>query len=245
MGSFITVSKTGRVPVRSAVRGFSLVELLVVVTILSILFAMALPGFVALGPSRKTAIHELSGFLENARIRAVSSQREIFVAFADGSFPGDDGQYRSYAIYMDEDEAGTPEDEELPHPLRQITPWRTLPKGIVFGLGAHFESEDGESLRTVFDMPSRQEFLVKTGTAGFQTVRLPYLRFSANGGILSPSFADSDALHVAIVEGGVSARGSGVSLRGSHPGVKNRREFANGECLRIAYYTGHVHIITD
>ncbi|HQZ27728.1 MAG: prepilin-type N-terminal cleavage/methylation domain-containing protein [Verrucomicrobiales bacterium] len=244
MGSSVTVSKTGRALFRSAVRGFSLVELLVVITILSVLMAMALPGFVALGPSRKTAIHELAGFLGNARFRAVSSQREVFVAFADGSFPGEDGQYRSYAIYMEE-EAGSSKDEKIPRPLRQITPWRTLPKGVVFGIGAHFEGEDGESLRTIFDVPSRQEFLVKTGTAGVFAVRLPYLRFAANGGILSPPFVESDALHVAIVEGGVSERGSGVSLRGSHAGVNGRGEFANGECLRIAYYTGHVRIITD
>jgi prepilin-type N-terminal cleavage/methylation domain-containing protein len=245
MGSAVTIIKTGRDLRRGADRGFSLIEMLIVATIVSLLLALAVPGFVALGPSRKTAIHELAGFLESARARAVSSQRDMFVAFADGSFPGEEGRYRSYAIFTEEEGEGADVEAMASRPLRQVTPWRSLPRGIVFGLGEHFQAAAGDTLRTVFDLSSRQEFPVKTGTAGSVSVPLPCLRFAANGGIVAPSFADSDALHVAIVEGSVAAGGSGISLTGARPGVNGRGEFANGECLRIAYYTGHVHIITE
>ena len=134
-------------------RAFSLVELLVVTSIVALLLALTLPGFVALGPSRKTAIHEVSGFLENARARAVAAKSEMIVAFADEWFHDESGSYRAYALFT----PGITEFGEIKEgeALRQLTPWRYLPDGLVFAAGRHFEVENGISFRTIHELSYR------------------------------------------------------------------------------------------
>jgi len=237
-------SPAGRktVPRFSRPAAFSLIEILVVMSIVGVLLALAAPGFVSLGPNRKMAIHEVSGFLENARARSVAAGTEMIVAFADESFPDEDGAYRSYALFTLEGSAagvgGT-------RPLRQLSPWRTLPEGLVFARSEHFDVEAGIAFRTILDAPVRQHFPAPGAAGTSAAMILPYLLFGPEGGVLVPPFSDADALHVGIAEGYYD-RGTGrVELTSTRPGRSGTGQFANGECLQVGYYTGRSRILTD
>lgn len=236
-------SRTANASGREAGEGFSLVEILVVSAVIGLLLALTVPGLVASSPSRKSAIHEVSGFLENARSRAMASQTEMIVAFADGSFPGE-GAYRSYALFQLE---SAPEDSPGGPPLRQLSPWKTLPKGMVFGHGVHFEVPGGTVFRTLFDLAERRDFplppTIPGGDGGIAP--LPSLHFGPDGGIRFPAFPDADALHLGVVEGFFSRERRAVELTATRPGVNGTGTYANGECLEVGFYTGRSRILTD
>ncbi len=221
---------------------FSLIEMLVVMSIVGVLLALAAPGFVSLGPNRKMAIHEVSGFLENARARSVAARTEMIVAFADGNFPDEEGAYRSYALFtLDGSAAGG----GGPRPLRQLSPWRTLPEGLVFARSEHFDVDDGIAFRTILDAPVRRFFPVPAATGTSGEMNLPYLLFGPEGGVLVPSFPDADALHVGIAEGHYDRETGRVALTSTRPGRGGTGQFANGECLQVGYYTGRSRILSD
>lgn len=226
-------------------RAFSLIEILVVMSIVALLLALAAPGFVALGPSRKTAVHEVSGFLENARARSMATQSEMIVAFADGNFHGGEGAYRSYALFtLDGDASGGSGGR----PLRQLSPWRVLPKGLIFAHAEHFEVEKDLAFRTILDAPFRRRFptpLSATASAPSEGMVLPYLLFGPDGGVLVPPFSDADALHVGIAEGYFDSGSRRIELTSTRPGRNGAGKFANGECIEVGYYTGRSRILTD
>lgn len=206
------------------------------------LLALAAPGFVALGPNRKMAIHEVSGFLENARARAVAVQSEMLVAFADENFPGEKGAFRSYALFTLD---GSVPGGDGERPLRQLSPWQILPKGLVFARGEHFDVADGIAFRTILDAPVRRLFPGPAGSIPSEGMVLPYLLFGPEGGVLVPTFTDADALHVGIAEGNYDAGTGRIELTSTTPGISGTGLFANGECLEVGYYTGRSRILTD
>lgn len=213
-----------------------------VTSIVGLLLALAAPGFVTLGPNRKMAIHEVAGFLENARARAVAAQAEMMVVFADGNFPGEDGAYRSYTLFTQEDR---PAGESGERPLRQLSPWRTLPKGLVLAHSEHFAVEEGMAFRTILDAPARRLFPAPASSGSSEGMVLPYLLFGPDGGVRVPSFSDADALHVGIAEGHYDSGSGRIELTATRPGRGGAGVFANGECLEVGYYTGRSRILTD
>lgn len=223
--------------------GFSLVEILVVSGVIGLLLALTVPGLVAFTPSRKSAIHEVSGFLENARSRAMASQTDMIVAFADGNFPGE-GAYRSYALFQLE---GANEDPPDKRALRQLSPWRSLPPGMVFGHGEHFEVPGGTAFRTLFEVPEPRDFPLPAVNPGGDggTAALPSLHFGPDGGVRFPVFSDADALHLAVIEGFYSQERRAVELTATRPGVNGTGTYGNGECLEVGFYTGRSRILTD
>lgn len=233
--------RNGSVPC-SGDRAFSLTEILVVTSIVGLLLALAAPGFAVLGPNRKMAIHEVSGFLENARARSVAEQSEMLVAFADGNFPTEEGAYRSYALFTLD---GTAAESFGDRPVRQLSPWRPLPRGLVFAQGEHFEVETGTSFRTILDAPVRRLFPIPASIETRGEMVLPYLLFGPEGGILVPPFPHADALHVGIVEGFYDKAAGRTVLTSTRPGRNGRGEYANGECLEVGFYTGRSRILTD
>lgn len=215
--------------VRSA---FSLVEMLVVLSIVSLLLAVAAPSFVSMNPSRKAGIHEVAGFLEGARAKAVASRSEMAVSFADASFPVQGGALRSYALFAkEEDESGRPS-------LRRLSPWRTLPEGLVFASGVHFDAVSDAAFRTLHDVSGTLPFPVP-GSAGGDSPQLPLpcVVFGPDGSVRSPAFFDADALHVGLIEGFHDPAGGTVVVASAG---KSR-----GECLSIGHCTGRVRILTD
>lgn len=229
-------------PGRSA---FSLIELLVVMGMVSLLLAIAAPSFVSLNPVRKTGIHELAGFLENARAEAIARRAPRIVAFADVGFPGESGALRAYALFDEENgDDGTNGNGSTPR-FRRLSPWQMLPEGLVFARGDDFEVSGGEAFRTLHDLVGERHFAMPTPSGEDGEARpLPSLVFGPDGGIRSPGFADADALHLGIVEG-FRDPSTGKVIHTSTRSSASGREIPNGECLEVGYYTGRPRILTD
>lgn len=224
-------------------RGFSLVEILVVMGVVSLLLALAVPGMVSIAPVRKTALYEMKGFLEYARAEAVARDREVYVAFADGKFPGRFAPFRTYAAFVaaGEEREGLIRSQEI----AQISEWKTLPEGTVFVGGDEFEVVEGAQLRTVIESAFRRTFPVKA-TGRTESVQLPFLLFSPSGRVMVPAFFDAEALHVGIAEGYFDREISPSPVfTAQRPGVDDTGGYAQAECLAIEYYTGRTRAITD
>jgi hypothetical protein len=219
---------------------FSLVELLLVMAVAGTLLALAAPALLELGPSRKAAAMELSGFLERARTRAMTSGEEVFVAFADGNHPVDSLKFRAFAFFLADGSSG--EEEAIAQmPLRQVSEWLELPGGIVFGNASLFEIEPDYSFRTLHDTPAKRAFDVQTGSGAAVSVDFPYLVFSPRGSVIYPSIVDADALNLAIVEGTVNEQGNDIIAYGNRASNGSLR----AELIRISSYTGRASILTD
>jgi prepilin-type N-terminal cleavage/methylation domain-containing protein len=229
-------------PGRSA---FSLIELLVVTAVVSLLLAIAAPSFVSFNPGRKTGIHELSGFLENARAEAIARRAPRIVAFADAGFPGESGALRAYALFEEVNVEDDPGEGGATPRFHRLSPWRALPEGLVFARGSDFEVSGGEPFRTLHDLVAGRHFAVPTssGSEG-ETRPLPSLVFGSDGGIRSPGFADADALHLGIVEG-FRDPSTGRVIHTTTRTSASGRELPSGECLEVGYYTGRPRILTD
>lgn len=213
--------------------------------IVSLLLALSVPGLVSSYPSRKTAVYELKGFLESARSEAVTRKREVYVAFADKSFPGETGPYRAFASFaaMEGEKHGVIGNQVL----EQISEWRSLPDGIAFVHGKEFETIDEAAFRTILDSPYRRIFETRVRGNHTETVEveLPFLLFSTNGRVLVPSFFDMDALHVGIAEGNFERNRNRVVFTAKRPAVSGPGEFPQTECIALEYYTGRSRVITD
>jgi prepilin-type N-terminal cleavage/methylation domain-containing protein len=229
-------------PGRSA---FSLIELLVVMAVVSLLLAIAAPSFVSLNPARKTGIHELAGFLENARAEAIARRAPRIVAFADDGFPGESGALRAYALFEEASAKNEADENGSTTRFRRLSPWRTLPEGLVFARGDDFEVSGGEAFRTLHDLVAERRFAVpSTSGSDGDAQPLPSLVFGPDGGIRSPGFTDADALHLGIVEGFRDPSTGKVTYTATRPSASGR-EFPNSECLEVGYYTGRPRILTD
>ncbi len=223
----------------SKLGAYSLVELLVVVAVVGLLLAFAAPGLVALGPSRKAGLHQIAGFLDRARAEAIATGEERIVAFADERFPMAGEALRAYALFAP-DPATKGAAGGGPSPLRslrRLSPWRTLPKGLVFARGESFEAADGAAFRTLHDLARTQAVPLPDPDGGADGGALPQpcLVFGPDGGVRRPDRSDADALHLGLVEGyfDPATKRPVTTSRGS------------GDCLGIGYYTGRVRLLTD
>ncbi len=231
LASCFTVTNNGE-----ARMGFSLLELLIVMAIVGLLLALTDPGMLNMGPSRKGAAMEMSGFLERARSKAVSSEKEVFIAFANGNHPVKSLRFRSFAFFMEEVDID-PSIALATRPLRQTSEWLELPEGMIFGNASYFDTETDYPIRTIHDLENVRSFSIQIASGSTSVVEFPYLVFAPSGQVLVPSFADADGLNLAILEGTVSEGGSELQTLDSENG--------NGELLQISFYTGRANILTD
>ncbi len=223
-----------------ASRGFSLIEMLMVIAVATLLMSLAAPALIRLAPGRKGAIREVKLTLERARLIAEKEERMAFVAFADDSSTRAASRDRLYAIFQAV-EPGALDPETAP--VTPVTGWRSLPPGFVFAKGADFEARPGERFRTVMDSPHRRAFPPDPDN-GMTSLSLPYFAFHPTGRIASPPRAAAAYLHCGIAEGYHEESGGRV-LTGKRPGLLTAGEYAQGECLAIAHYTGRARLITD
>lgn len=109
------------------VKGFTLVELLIVVSIMGLLLALTVPAFVDIGRGSRMsgAVSQLTSTLQLARQWAITQREEVSIVFPDdwaALYGGNTNHYpkalRSYAVY-------TPSKGYL-------TDWRYLPEGVFF-----------------------------------------------------------------------------------------------------------------
>lgn len=179
--------------------GFSLVELLAVILIVSIVLGFAIPNFLNLAPSRKASIGEIAALLEKARARAVASQRDVYVCFvseeiADSGFP-----FRAMGVFTSTSfaEEGEPVDVRE---LTQIEKVFFLPDGLVFADQADLvnQGREGDEL-TVFESPMTRDFPFRV-RGGIDVGSFPYLLFNKSGRLEVPFFSESEVF-IAISEG--------------------------------------------
>jgi len=225
---------------------FSLVELMVVLSVVALLMAFAAPAFVSLNPARKTAAAELAGTLESARARAIALGQEVHVAFADGSFPVAGDRHRAYAFFTADPDApsvAATEAEGLPA-LVPVSPWYRLPDGLVFGRSSDFEAVAEVPFRLIQESSRRKRFPVTVRPGVVEEVELPYLSFGARGEVASPGFTEADALHLGVVEGLYEPGSREIRLTRTRPG-RSGGSFAQGELVGVAYYTGRATVLTD
>lgn len=213
---------------------YSAIELIVVLSVLGLILALAAPGLIALGPSGKTGLHQLAGFLERARAEAMASGEERYVAFADESFPLRGEALRAYALF-----ARAPGRDDGPHSpaLQRLTPWKTLPKGLYFARGEAFATEDGAPFRTLHDLAPTLSFPLPDSSSGFEetTGPLPGLAFGPDGSLHHPDFVDADALHLGLVLGHFDPGTAQLQIHDHSP----------RECLALGHCTGRIHLLTD
>jgi prepilin-type N-terminal cleavage/methylation domain-containing protein len=101
--------------------GFSLVELLSVIAIIAIMMTLVAPAISGFGGAgaRKGAVATVMGTLEQARVAALESGRDVMVVFARPNFPE-----RDALIVLRE-----PEDDTKPY--EALTRWIRLPQKVI------------------------------------------------------------------------------------------------------------------
>lgn len=222
-------------------RGFSLIEVLVIVVVVAVLTSLALPSLRSLSPTRKAALNELRSFVDSAPVLARKENRDVYLAFADNSSGVESLAYRGYALFRAVDPRLAPGESLLTRELVQVTPWETLPVGMVFALGEEFEVASLGRMRTILDLSdSVYERLFPTVENDQRVTRaFPFLMWSAAGRVEVPPLADADALHIGIAEGHFTETEGRVLIN------RSGTEIAQAELLGINYYTGKSRVLTD
>jgi len=125
---------------RFARDGFTIVELLIVILLVSVILVFAVPSLVNLSPSRKANIAEMLAYLEKARAQAIANQRDVYVCFVDDNFPETDYRFRAMGVFK----SGSLTEEGNPVDTRELEQQdRTffLPVGLVFADKSDLEKQ--------------------------------------------------------------------------------------------------------
>jgi prepilin-type N-terminal cleavage/methylation domain-containing protein len=130
-------------------RGFTLIELIITISIFAIMMAIAIPSFLTYRPTMKIkgAARDIASALQFARMKAVSENNTFAVRFS-GS---------SYSIYDDNDNDDVYADTTDPLDIAVRT--LTLPDGISFGVGTNVNKKSDNT------SPAPADFITFGGDA--------------------------------------------------------------------------------
>lgn len=177
-------------------RGFTLAELLIVMGIIAVIFAIAVPRFedIGRGGKMRAALNELRSTLALARQWAIANREEVFVVLPDdfsGVYTGlSTNEYakalRSYAIYT--------------RNRGYIKDWTYLPRGVYFV--DNYNSALASNRTGSCINPNRNVFRSSTIYSGAQAIPFPTatsptkninaLRFSPQGWALESGTGGTD-----------------------------------------------------
>jgi prepilin-type N-terminal cleavage/methylation domain-containing protein len=190
-----------RIVRRTECRGFSLVELLVVMAIIGVLAAIGLPALRGLGGSTDIAAanRQLIDDLAYARFKAINERTTVYMVFASHDILSPiwnnrqqtevakraNLQYTSYALFAkrslgDQPGPGTP---------RYLTEWRTLPDGV-FILTNKFDKQAAalpdaaRALRPIVQRPFSYTD-IPFPTVNEKWISMPVIAFDFQGRLVS------------------------------------------------------------
>ena len=218
---------------------FTLVEMLTVMAVIAILFAVGLPGFTGLNSTglRRAAVGKMMGVLDQARGIAITEGKNAYVAFASPVPQVDQAKWgRACAIYVEDGNFN----------LTQRTPWIYLPVGTSFKINANVNGSPSETsimnrLQNE-DSTAAPAFPVSpSGTAtSAANVQLPYLKFDSTGAVdeQTPTLA-----RILIFLGTVNSAGTEVATK--HTDNTSAGQLALLDEVRINPATGRAKYIPD
>jgi len=177
---------------RQELKGFTLVELIAVMGIIVIIMALLVPavGTLVGSKGRQGALNRLIGTFDRARIAALETSGDVYIGFADSTFPVPEMRYRSYIIFRKRTETDTPPAGPSASPYVFLTKWETLPQGI---------SIKSEQLSLVGNSGS---LVTVSNTDSFPRISsgaVPTIVFNASGAVAGP--VESKFLKLLVYEG--------------------------------------------
>ena len=206
LSNFTTRMKVFPGTVRRGLLAFTLIELLLVITIIGILAAIGLPAIKGWGDSNvmSSGTRQLLDDLALARQRALSTRSTVYVVFVSPAvvnpttfnpLSNDEkkkrsglfsGQYTTYALYAPRsvgDQPGRPNE-------RYLTSWKTLPDKVFIAPQKFFEVNEPVRLSSFTD--TNRPFA--TNAFPFPTVNspplnLPFVAFNSQGQLVSEQTA--------------------------------------------------------
>ena len=222
-------------PISSTSRGFSLVELLLVMTVIVILIAVAGPALRGLlgSDNRKAAVNQLMGALEQARSTALEKGVPISIGFVSTGFPEPSWSFTRYIIFRDR--SADLGDAPTGSVQVMLSKWQALPVGVVL---ANFGNLPGGITPTNFQFSDGFPPITTPAGAASTTGTLPLcvLRFNSAGAVSDPAggnlLSGANASGFFLTQGFYTANGLQETRR---PSSGTKLQY---DRITLARYTG-------
>ncbi|MEM7015456.1 MAG: prepilin-type N-terminal cleavage/methylation domain-containing protein [Verrucomicrobiota bacterium] len=180
--------------VSSSNRAFSLVEMMVVISVLAFLLAFAAPSIMSLGSTSLSAGgRDLVGFLKLARAEAIAKNTVVRVAIVRNWPSEPDAAHRTF---------GTMSWNEETEEFVQIGAWESLPEGLMiepsfpsYVKDSEYAKDDPINVRA--STPNKMIEVMVNGEA----ISATYLEFMPNGRARAPDGMAERKLAFVVIQG--------------------------------------------